>query len=205
MDIQLQELIEKIKKDGIESAGEEASKIKSQAESEAKKIVESARKEAADIIAKGKADAERAEKAGVAAVQQASRNTILAFKDEVQQLLDKIVIRDTAAAMDAGLLKTVIPELLKNWARKGEAQGLDVLLNESDLAKLEGFFRSELSSEIKKGLEFKLGRNVSTGFRIAEKDGSAYYDFSAESVADFFTAYLNPQLASSIKGAVKGM
>ncbi|MDR0552152.1 MAG: V-type ATP synthase subunit E [Spirochaetaceae bacterium] len=205
MDIQLQELIEKIKKDGIESAGEEASKIKSQAEAEAKNIIEAARKEASGIVAKGKADAEKSEKAGIAAVQQAARNTILAFKDEVQQLLDKIVVRDTAAAMDAGLLKTVIPELLKNWAQKGGSGGIDVLLTESDLAKTSDFFRQELLSELKNGVEFKFGRGVSSGFRIAEKDGSAYYDFSAESVADFFTAYLNPQLAEVIKGAAKGM
>ena len=204
MDIQLQELIEKIKKDGIESAGEEASKIKSQAEAEAKKIVEAARKEAQDIIAQAKTDAERAEKAGIAAVEQASRNTILAFKDEVQQLLDRIVLKDTAASMEAGLLKTLIPELLKNWALKGD-KPVDVLLSESDLAKLDGFFKSELSAELKKGVEFKFGRAVDTGFRIAEKDGSAYYDFSAESVANFFSAYLNPQLAQALKDSAKGI
>ncbi|GHV84182.1 hypothetical protein AGMMS50212_15260 [Spirochaetia bacterium] len=43
MDIQLQELIEKIKKDGIESASEDAARIRSQAEAEAKRIVDDAK------------------------------------------------------------------------------------------------------------------------------------------------------------------
>ncbi|MDR2602341.1 MAG: V-type ATP synthase subunit E [Spirochaetaceae bacterium] len=202
MDIQLQELVEKIKKDGIESAGEEASKIKSQAEREAKKIIEEAQKEAADIIAKAKAGAARSEASGVAAVEQASRNTILAFKSEIQQLLDKIVLKHTGDALDSGLLKTVIPEMLKNWAVKGGG-AVDVLLSQGDLSKLAPYFQEVLSEEIKKGVEFKLGRNIDAGFRIAEKDGSAYYDFSAESVADFFSAYLNPQLAATLKNAVK--
>ena len=204
MEIQLQELIEKIKKDGIENAGEEARKIKSQADAEAKKIVEAARKEAEDIIAGAKSDAERAEKAGIAAVEQASRNTILAFKDEIQQLLDKIVLKDTRAAMDAALLKTLVPELLKNWAAKG-GNAVNVLLSEGDLSKLDGFFRSELSEELKKGVEFKPGRGIDTGFRVAEKDGSAYYDFSAEAVANCFSEYLNPQLGQALKKSAKGI
>ena len=80
MEIQLQELIEKIKRDGIEAASTEASQLKTQAETEAKRIVEGARKEAEAIVAKAKADAERFEKAGIASGGQASRNLVLAFK-----------------------------------------------------------------------------------------------------------------------------
>ncbi|MDR2143926.1 MAG: V-type ATP synthase subunit E, partial [Treponema sp.] len=74
MDIQLHELIEKIKQDGIKAASEEAILLKTQAEAEAKRIVEAAKKEAETILARAKADAERGEKAGIAAVGQASRN-----------------------------------------------------------------------------------------------------------------------------------
>ncbi|MDR2019407.1 MAG: V-type ATP synthase subunit E, partial [Treponema sp.] len=77
MDIQLQELIDRIKKDGIESASDEASRLKAQAEAEAKRSVDAANKEAAAIISRGKADAERSEKAGIAALEQASRNLVL--------------------------------------------------------------------------------------------------------------------------------
>ena len=57
MEIQLQELIDKIKKDGIESASKDAARLKQEAEGEAKRILEAARKEAADIVARGKQDA----------------------------------------------------------------------------------------------------------------------------------------------------
>ena len=50
MEVQLQELIDKIKKDGIESASGEAARIKSDAEAEAARIVSAARKEADDIV-----------------------------------------------------------------------------------------------------------------------------------------------------------
>jgi V/A-type H+-transporting ATPase subunit E len=202
MDIQLQELIDKIKKEGIESASEEAARLSSQAEGEAKRIVDAARREAADIIARGKADAERAEKAGEAALGQASRNLVLAFKKEIETLLDKIIVLKTEAVYTDEVLKKALPELLKNWGARG-SDSLEVLLSEKDRKSLEAYFTGTLASQLNQGLELKTGRGLGAGFRIAEKDGSAYYDFSAESVAELLSAYLNPHLAEILKSAVK--
>ncbi len=202
MDIQLQELVDKIKKDGIAAASDEAAKLKAQAQAEATRVVEAAKKEADSIINAAKADAERSEKAGTAALEQASRNLVLAFKGEIQNLLDAIVKKEAAAAYNADTIKAVLPDILKAWASKG-SDDLAVLINEKDLAALKGFFDEKLVSTLKKGCELKSDRNLSGGFRIAEKDGSAYYDFSAESAADLLSAYLNPRLAENLKNAVK--
>ena len=204
MEIQLQELIDRIKKDGIESASQEAARLKREAEGEAQRVLEAARKEAADIVARGKQESERSEKAGIAALEQASRNLILAFKAEVEALLDKIVLRESSAAYGEDTFKTALPDILKAWVSKGGDKGIDVLLSEADLNKLQSWFSSKLSAEFKGGVELKSDRNLSAGFRIGEKDGSAYYDFSAESVAELLSSYLNPRLAATLKTAVKG-
>jgi len=201
MEIQLQELIDKIKKDGIESASEEAARIKREAGEEAARIVAAAQKEAADIVSRGKADAERLEKAGKAALEQASRNLLLAFRVEVQTLLDKIVAQATASAYSENTLKTVLPELLKAWVTKGGGDTINLLLSDGDLGKLKSWATGALAEELKKGVELKSERSLAAGFRIANKDGSAYYDFSADSVAELLSAYLNPQLAEILKAA----
>jgi len=200
MDIQVQELIDKIKKDGIESASQDAAKLKKGAEAEAKQIVEAAKKEAAEIIAKGKQDAERSEKAGVAALEQASRNLVLAFKGEIQALLDKLVAQQLETSYSSDVLKTVLPEILKTWGEK-KVNSLAVILPEASLGKVEGFFKTKLAAELKKGLELRSDRNLAGGFRIAQKDGSAYYDFSADSVAEMLCAYLNPRLAEILRAS----
>ncbi|MDR1955513.1 MAG: V-type ATP synthase subunit E [Treponema sp.] len=203
MDIQLQELIDKIKKDGIESAAEEAGRLKSQAEEQAKRIVEAAQRDAAAIIAKGKADAERLEKAGVVALEQASRNLVLVFKGEIQALLDTIIARRLSDSYTEDTLKAILPELVKTWAAKG-GDTLDIILDEGTLKKLEAYFNDQLAAELARGIELKSSRNLGAGFRIAHKDGSAYYDFSAESVGALLSAYLNPRLGEILKQAVKG-
>ena len=205
MEIQLQELIDKIKKDGIESASADAARLKAEAEAEAARIIAAAQKEAADIVSRGKADAERSEKAGIAALEQASRNLILAFNGEIQAILDKIVAQASGAAYGEDTLKAALPEILKSWAGKSGANSLDVLIPEADLKKLSGWFNEKLAAELKNGVEVKPVRNLDSGFRISNKDGSAYYDFSAEAVAHLLSAYLNPRLAEILKAQDKGM
>ncbi len=203
MDVQLQELIDKIKKDGIESASAEAARIKAEAEQEAKRLIESARKEAAGLAAQGKADAERSEKAGIAAIGQASRNLVLAFQGEIQNLLDAIVRRETVAAYGDDALKAAVPDLVTAWAAKG-TDAMDVLLPPETLRRLEDFFKGKLAAALKQGVELKADRSLGAGFRIAGKDGSAYYDFSADAVAELMSAYLNPRLAEILKSSAKG-
>ncbi|MDR0487483.1 MAG: V-type ATP synthase subunit E [Treponema sp.] len=204
MEIQLQELIDKIKKDGIESASKEAVSVKRDAEAEAARIIGAARKEAADIVSRGKVDAERSEKAGIAALEQASRNLVLAFKGEIQSLLDKLTAEAVVSAYSADVIKGILPDLIKNWAAKN-TDSLAVLVSEADLRKLDAALKPQLASALKGGVELKAGRNLDGGFHIAEKDGSAFYDFSAEAVSKLLSAYLNPRLAEILSNAVKGI
>jgi V/A-type H+-transporting ATPase subunit E len=203
MEVQLQELIDRIKKDGIESASEEAAKVKLEAQSEARRIIDSARKDAEALTARAQRDAERIEKAGIAALEQASRNLLLVFKGEVQTLLNRLVAEDVAANYGADTIKTVLPEMLKNWA-SGKAP-FDLLVPESDLQKLQEWFAHRLADELKNGAELKPSKNLGAGFRIINKDNSAYYDFSAESAAELLSACLSPRLAEVLKASAKGM
>ena len=203
MEIQLQELIDKIKKDGIESASKEAARLKQEAEANARRIVEEAKKEAADIAGRSKQEAERAEKVGIAALEQASRNLILSFKNEIQKLLDRVVADAVSSSFTIDVIKGILPDLVKNWAVKN-SDSLTVLLTEDDLKKLDSAFKSKLASTLKGGVEIRAEKSINSGFRIAEKDGSAFYDFSAEAVANMISDYLSPKLAETLKDSVKG-
>ncbi len=198
MEIQVQELIDRIKKDGVKAATEEANKIKAEASAEAQRIVETAKKEASNLLERAKQDAERSEKAGIAALEQASRNLILAFKDEIQALLNKIINDNVGGNYNDDVLKSALPELIKKWADK-EGGDLSVILPEGELSRLQGFFNEKLKSELSKGVELKSNRKLASGFRISNKEGSVYYDFSSEAVAKQLSAYLNPKLADLLK------
>lgn len=204
MDTQIQELIDRIKKDGVASAEKSSSEIINNAESKAESIINDAKTKAEEIIKKAKAETERMEKASEEAIIQAGRNMLLSFKDSIVGELDKIIQEETVKATGKSTLEKLIPETVKEWAKKSDVSELSVLLSEKDLKSLESSFKSELKAEISKGLEIKPDKSLSAGFRIGVNNGVAFYDYSAESLAEMFAAYLNPKVAALMKEAAKG-
>ena len=201
MDVQLQELIDKIKKDGVASAESSAAAIIAEAEKKAAAIISDAEAKAANIVATGKSETARMEKASVDAIRQAGRNLLLSFRDGVNAQLAAIVSAQTEGALSADALKAVVPEAVKAWAANTAAEDISVLLPAKDLAAVEASVQAALKAELAKGVELKADKSLSAGFRIGSKDGAAYYDFSAEAVADLFSAYLNPRTAAIMKEA----
>ena len=203
MDVQLQELIDKIKKDGVASAEAEAAKIVEASEKKAESIIADAQEKAAEIIKNAKAETERMEKASEEAIVQAGRNMLLSFKDSLVNELDGLVKSETEKAESKDVLAKLIPETVKAWSKNADASELSVLLSAKDLKALEAGLTSELKAEIAKGLEINPDKPLSAGFRIGVKNGAAFYDYSAESLAEMFAAYLNPKVAALLKVAAK--
>ncbi len=202
MDIQLQELIDKIKKDGIENAETEATRLREAAEAEAAAIVAEGKKQADALLAEAKAELERFRQAGETALIQAARNAMLTFKAEVDRLLAAITARETEKAFDDELLKAILPELLNNW-KGGDLTR--VLLSSESLKRLEKYLLNALSDELRSGLELTSGEAMGAGFKIVVEKGAVYYDFSAAAVAELLSAYVNPRLADLFKSAAGGL
>ncbi|ULQ59821.1 V-type ATP synthase subunit E [Brucepastera parasyntrophica] len=203
MDVQLQELLDKIKKDGVETAESQAAEILKNAEAKAKSIVDKAQEEADEIVKNGKASADRDEKAAEAAVKQASRNVLISFRDGILSELDALIKTETAKSYSTDVLKDLIPEVVKAWSTKSGSDDISVLLSPADAEKLDGAFKTLLKNEIAKGLEIRTDDSVEGGFHIGTKDGAAYYDFSAEAVSELFASYLNPRVSDIVKSAAK--
>lgn len=204
MDFQLQELIDKIKKDGVSSAEAAAAQITVDAEKKAASIVEEAQKKSDDMIKNARAEIARLEKASEDAVTQACRNMLITFRDSLIAELDSLIQSEAAKAYSSDLMKTLIPETVKAWSKNADASELSVILSEKDLKSLENELKAALKAEIAKGLEIKPDSALSAGFRIGVNNGAAFYDYSAESVADLFSAYLNPRVAAIMKESAKG-
>jgi len=205
MDVQLQELIGKIRKDGVESATASAGKIIDEAEKKAAAIVKEAEEKAEGIIRNAKAETARMEKASEEAITQAGRNLIISFRDGIKKELSAIVASETEKAYDKDLLKKLIPDTVKAWAANPDADDLTVLLPSKDLKALDLSLKTALKAKISKGLEIKADDSLSGGFRIGSRRGNAFYDFSADEVASLFSAYLNPKTTELMKRAAAGI
>ena len=200
MDTQVEELIDRIKRDGVAAAENSASLKISQAEKEAEKILQDARNKADSILNQAKEESEKFKKAGEDAVKQAGRNLLISFRDSVTKELSSLVTGEIEKVYSPEMLQKLIPEVVKEWAKNSSVNELSVLLNSNQLS--DGL-KSLLKTEIEKGLVLKVDDSVVSGFRIGVKNGSAFYDYSAEAVAELFCAYLNPKVSALMKEAAR--
>ena len=201
MEIQLQELIEQIKKDGVASAEAEAEKIIAAAKAEAEKIVASAKAEASGIVRDAKAETERMTKSGEDAIRQAGRNLLISFRESVARELNAIIGENVSAVYASDALAQMIAEIVVAWADKPDAEDLAVIVNEETRERLENALLSALKEKLQKGVTLRANDSFDGGFRIAVNGGSAYYDYSAEAVVEMLSNYLNPRVTALLKEA----
>ncbi len=201
MEIQLQELIEQIKKDGVEAAESRASAIIAAANAEAEKIIAEANAEAENIINSAKEENSRLARASEDAIRQAGRNLLISFRKSVTRELDAIAGEQVAGVYSSDEISRLICTVVEEWSKKPEADDISVILTSNDAKTLEESLLIELKKKLLSGVTLKANDNFDGGFRITTNDGRAYYDYSAEAVTDMLSAYLNPRITSLMKEA----
>ena len=201
MEVQLQELIDQIKKDGVEAAETEAEAIVKAAKENAEQIIADAQAQADKILAGAKSETERMTKSSEDAIRQAGRNLLISFRESVTRELNAIVGENVTAVYSSDALASLIVSIIENWANKPEAEDIAVILNAQDLNKLEETLLKALKEKMLKGITLKANDNFDGGFRIAVNNGSAYYDYSAEAVVDMLSNYLSPKVTELLKEA----
>ena len=201
MEVQLQELIDQIKKDGVDEAQSQADAIIESAKAEAKKIIADAQAQADKMIADAKSENEKTVKSGEDALRQAGRNLLISFRESVSKELNAIVGENVKSVYSSDDLAKLIAEVVKSWTDKPEAEDISVILNSNDLAKLEEALLAELKAKMLGGVTLKANDNFDGGFRISANNGAVYYDYSAEAVTDMLSNYLSPKVTALLKEA----
>ena len=200
MEVQLQELLDKIKTEGVQAAEQESARIRQQAEKNVRELLQKAQQEASEIVARAREEAARFEQTTREAMKQAARNTILGVRRGVVEIFNSLLRQETREALSGKGLEEAIVALLKAWPGK-EIPTLEALLPPRDLERLEKGLKGRLVEELKKGFELRPLPALEAGFRIGLKDGSAYYDFSDQGIAEILAEYLNPRLSELMSQA----
>lgn len=201
MEIQLKELIEQIKKDGVEAAENQADAIVEAAKAEAEKILADARAQAEKLMQNAKAETEKTVKSGEDALRQAGRNLLISFRESVARELNAVTGEGISAVYSSDTLVQLIIKAVEGWTEKPDAQDITVILGSEDLKKLESAILEALKARMLTGITLKANESLDGGFRIAVNGDGAYYDFSKEAVTDMLSGYLSPKITALLKEA----
>ena len=201
MEIQLQALIDQIKRDGVEAAAVEAESVLKAAKAEAEKIIADAKAEAEKILINAKNENDRMVKSSEDAIRQAGRNLLISFRESVTKELKAIVSENVTAVYSSESFAQLVVKAVEGWANKPDADDISVILNSEDLKALEDTLLAGLKEKMTKGITLKANDNFDGGFRIAVNNGGAYYDYSSEAVVDMLSNYLSPKVTAILKEA----
>ena len=201
MEIQLQELIDQIKKDGVEVAETQAKNIVDSAKTEAAKIIADAKAQADKILSDAKIENERMVKSSEDAIRQAGRNLLISFRESVAKELNAIIGETVNSVYSPDSLAQIVTSIVEAWASKPDMEDVELILNSNDVKLLNETAFGTLKGRISKGITLKANDNFDGGFRISVNNGSAYYDYSAEAVVDMMSNYLSPKVVKLLKEA----
>ncbi|MCQ2411731.1 MAG: V-type ATP synthase subunit E [Sphaerochaetaceae bacterium] len=176
MEIQIQDLVQSIKRDGIEEAKKEADAIIAAAKAQAAEIVEASKAEAAKNVENAKREIESSR----ALIQQAERDAILSVRKDLGAMLDAIL----ADKVSKGISEASLAKLIMAAMNGDDPSKYEVEINE-----VKAGIKAELANEISKGLVIKPVKGMS-GMKLCCKDGSGFYDFSDEEIADLLKPFL---------------
>ncbi|MEK6764821.1 MAG: hypothetical protein AABY49_01140 [Planctomycetota bacterium] len=190
----LNDLIQKIKSEGIEEAERKSEEIIKEARLTASKILNKAGLDAEAIIKKAEEEIRKKEIIGKMALEQAARDIILSIRTSLTEIFDSLIKREYQTVLSGKTLEAVLIKLIEGWQRDETGDlNIELLLSESDRnALLEGFL-SKLNEEIKAGIELKAHPNIEGGFRVGVKGSHVYHDFTDEGIAEVLAEYLNPR------------
>lgn len=201
-DVQLKELIDTIHRDGVDKVRLESEMLLKQARGQADGIVAAAQAQADTLLANARLEQERLERSGRESLKQASRDLMLGVRKQLETLFSALLKEKSRKALEDKEITAAIAAMISNWTPEQQVK-IDVLLPQNHFDQLVKALRQALAGKIAAGVEIKAAAEVTNGFRVAEKDGHAYYDFSAESIAENLALFLNPVMAGIVADALR--
>ena len=177
MELQIQDLVSSIRKDGIEAANAEAEAIISEAKKKAETIVADAKAEAKSVQEASEKEIGILKESAAISAEQAKRD---AFKTEVQAEFEKIL----SAKIENNLSDAALGKLIHAVVSDEDVKNYAV-----EVSEVNDSLKAELAEEIKNGLEIRPTKGVRAGFRLAAKDGSGYFDCSDDEIMQMLMPY----------------
>ena len=195
MENKIQELTDKIYREGVEKGNEEAQRLVSNAREEAAKILEEARKEADAIVAAARKSAAETAENTQSEIKLFAGQAVNALKTEITSLLTNQVVSKAVKdfVADKDYLNKFIVSLATRWVAD-EA----IVISTSDAESLKKFFAANAKAVLDKGVKIAQVNGNKALLTISPADGSYKVNFGEEEFENYFKDFLRPQLVEML-------
>ncbi len=199
---QIQELIDKIKTEGLQEAQSKAQQIENEAHRKAGVIVNEAQAKAEKIISEAKEETKKMKEATTVAIQQAARNSLLSLRKDIEGMLKGVILAQVKDSLTSQQLSSILENIVKNYIAQNSSGNIQVTLSAQDAKVVKESLTARLQKQLKQPVQFKTSGEMTKGFMISFDGGKSSFDFTDVSLAEYMGSYVNEDVARLLKSSV---
>ena len=200
---QLQGLLERIQKDGIEKADAEAERIIKEAGAKAAAIVNDTETKAQASLEQAERESKAFAERGEVALKQAARDVVISVGKAITRALEKVVSADVKNALSDEALAGLIAKVVETYAMSGSGtKRIDVLLSNDQQQQVRQHVVARFAEALKDGVTLTGDSSVVSGFRVAIVGDNIEHDFSEAAITDALCELLRPHIARIVRDAL---
>lgn len=197
---ELQSLIDRIQREGVDKAQAEAAEIMSKSNARSAELIKAAEEKAQTILKKAESDTQVYTKRSIKTLEQAARDVLIAVGHGVEQIVRDIISQSLGESLTPEGLMNMIVMMVKSYADHGMMESrIEVLVSPEDQKKLKKLYMEKYREALGKGMEIRSDDDIVKGFKISFKAGQVYHDFTQEAIADSLSALMRPQIAEIVR------
>ena len=195
MENKIQELTDKIYREGVEKGNEEAQRLISEAQQEAQKLIEDAKKEAEAILSGARKSADELQENTKSELKLFAGQALNALKTEVTNLLTNQTVSEAVKGFtsDKDFFNKFIVNLASQWSVNEP-----IVISVKDAESLKKYFATNAKGLLDKNVQIEKVNGTKVLFSVSPADGSYKVNFGEEEFENYFKEFLRPQLVEML-------
>ena len=191
----IQELTEKLYREGVEKGQAEASRIIEEAKQQASQILAEAREQAQGIKAQAQKKAAELNANTKSELKLYTGQAMSALKSEIANVLTNGVVEKAVADLtdSKDFLGQFAVALASKWA-----EDEPIVISSSEAESLKSYFAAHAKALLDKGVTIEKVSGKPTLLSISPADGSYKVNFGKEEFETYFKNFLRPQLVEML-------
>jgi V/A-type H+/Na+-transporting ATPase subunit E len=199
---ELQNLLDKIQRDGVEQAEAQAARIVGEAEERARAILAEAKASAEATVAQAERDAQVFVERAHVALEQGVRDYLLRVQHGIEELLREIMRGTVAEALTPSVVAEMLVKLSQAYGgASADDEHATVLLGQRDADEFVELFLSDFRQRIAQGVQIHIDERIRRGFRVSFNEDGPFHDFTVEAIAESLAEMLRPPLKEIVRRA----